>query len=87
MGPTSFKPMSRIRSAVVLASSGGVFEAGDLRDGVRNGIKAAVRFTGISDVDVLWPEGQNSSFFRDHAERKAKAMADSAALGLKPPMR
>jgi FMN-dependent NADH-azoreductase len=83
IGPTGFKPMHRIRKAVVLSSSGGVYEAGDLRDGVRNGIKAAVGFVGITDVDVVWAEGQNAFFFKDHAERKAKAMAEAAALGLK----
>lgn len=25
----------------------------------RNGIKAAVGFVGITDVDVVWSEGQN----------------------------
>ncbi len=83
IGPTGFTPMHRIRKVVVLASSGGVYEVGDLRDGVRNGIKAAVGFVGIADVDVVWAQGQNPFFFKDHAERKAKAIADAAALGLK----
>jgi len=83
IGATGFKPMHRIRRTVVLASSGGVYEAGDLRDGVRNGIKAAVGFIGITDVDVVWAEGQNPFFFKDHAERKTRAIADATALGMK----
>ncbi len=83
VGPTGFTPMHRIRRAVVLASSGGVYEAGDPRDGVRTGIRAAVGFVGITDVEVVWAAGQNSFFFKDHAERKASAMAAATALGRK----
>lgn len=83
IGPTGFKAMHKIRKVVIMASSGGTYEAGDVRDGIRNGIKSAVGFVGIADVEVVWVQGQNSFFFKDHAERKAKAIADATALGTK----
>lgn len=83
IGATGFKAMHSIRKVVVLASSGGTYEAGDVRDGIRNGIKSAVGFVGISDVEVVWVQGQNPFFFKDHAERKAKAIADATVLGKK----
>lgn len=83
VGATGFKAMHKIRKVVIMASSGGTYEAGDLRDGIRNGIKAAVGFIGISNVEVVWVQGQNPFFFKDHAERKARAMSDAAALGKK----
>jgi FMN-dependent NADH-azoreductase len=83
IGAGGVKPLHRIRRAVVLASSGGTYGAGDLRDGVRNGVKAALGFVGITEVEVAWAEGQNPFFFTDHAERKAKALAEAASLGLK----
>lgn len=83
MGPGGPKPLHKIRKVVVLASSGGAYAAGDLRDGVRNGVTAAMGFMGIGDVDVVWSEGQNPFFFKDHAERHGRAVNDAASLGAK----
>ncbi|MEI6564776.1 MAG: NAD(P)H-dependent oxidoreductase [bacterium] len=80
IGPGGVKPLHKIRKVVVLVSSGGTYDAGDLRDGIRNGIKAALGFVGITDIEVAWAQGQNPFFFKDHAERKAKAMADAVEL-------
>lgn len=80
IGAGGVKSMHKIRKVVVMASSGGAYEAGDSRDGIRNGIKAAVGFVGITDVEVAWAQGQNPFFFQDHAERKAKALAEAVRL-------
>jgi FMN-dependent NADH-azoreductase len=80
IGAGGVKALHKVRKVVVMASSGGVYEAGDVRDGIRNGIKAAVGFVGISDVEVAWAQGQNPFFFKDHPERKAKAMAEAVQL-------
>ncbi|MEI6514419.1 MAG: NAD(P)H-dependent oxidoreductase [bacterium] len=83
IGAGGVKALHKIRKVIVMVSSGGTYEPGDLRDGIRNGIKAAMGFVGITDVEVAWAQGQNPFFFKDHAERKAKAVAEAAALGTK----
>lgn len=80
IGTGGVQALHKVRKVVVLASSGGTYEGGDLRDGIRNGIKAAVGFVGISDVEVAWAQGQNPFFFTDHEARKAKAMAEAVRL-------
>ena len=83
IGAGGVKALHKIRKVIVLASSGGTYEAGDLRDGVRNGIKAALGFVGITDIEVAWAQGQNPFFFKDFAERKDKALKEAVALGMK----
>lgn len=81
MGPGGVKGLHRIRKVVLLASSGGAFEAGDPRDGLRAGIQSILGFVGITDIEVVWAEGQNPFFFRDSALRKRRALDEAAALG------
>ncbi|MEI8352691.1 MAG: NAD(P)H-dependent oxidoreductase [bacterium] len=83
IGPGGTKPLHNVRKVVMLVSSGGAYGIGDLRDGVRNGITAALGFVGITDIEVAWSEGQNPFFFKDHAERHAKAIQGASALGEK----
>jgi len=81
IGPGGAKALHHIRKVVVLSSSGGAYEPGDLRDGIRNGIKSALGFVGITDIEVIRSEGQNPFFFKDHAERHKKAVWDAILLG------
>lgn len=83
IGKGGVKGLHHIRKVVVLASSGGTYAVGDLRDGIRNGITATMGFAGIIDIDVVWSQGQNPFFFQDHAERHAKAVREAVALGEK----
>lgn len=81
IGGSGVKGLHHIRKVVVLASSGGAYEPGDLRDGIRNGIRAALGFVGITDVEVAWSQGQNPFFFKDCEERHAKAVREAMLLG------
>ncbi|MEI6703730.1 MAG: hypothetical protein WCL71_09390, partial [Deltaproteobacteria bacterium] len=56
-------------------------EPGDPRDGIRNGLKAALGFVGIKDIEVAWSQGQNPFFFKDSAERHTQAVLDAKQLG------
>lgn len=80
LGAGGVKALHKIRKVIVLASSGGTYEVGDLRDGIRNGIKAAMGFVGVTDIEVIWAQGQNPFFFKDCAERKAMAVKAAAEL-------
>jgi len=64
IGGRGVKGLHHIRKVVVLASSGGTYEPGDPRDGIRNGLKAALGFVGITDIEVAWSQGQNPFFSR-----------------------
>jgi FMN-dependent NADH-azoreductase len=83
MGTGGVKGLHHIRKAVLLTSSGGAFEPGDPRDGLRGGIQSILGFVGITDVEVVCAEGQNPFFFRDSALRKRRALDEAAALGRK----
>lgn len=75
------KGLHKVRKVVLLASSGGAYEAGDGRDHLSAELRTAFGFMGIKDVDIAWAQGQNPFFFKDHAERKARAVSEAADLG------
>lgn len=75
------KGLHKVRKVVLLAASGGVYAAGDAREHLAAEVRAAFGFMGIPEVDIAWAQGQNPFFFQDHAERKAKAVGEAAALG------
>jgi FMN-dependent NADH-azoreductase len=81
IGGSGVKGLHHIRKVVVLVSSGGTYEPGDSRDGIRNGLKAAFGFVGITDIEVSWSQGQNPIFFKDSAERHTRAVLDAMQLG------
>lgn len=81
IGGGGVKGLHHIRKVVALVSSGGAYEAGDSRDGIRNGFKAALGFVGITDIEVAWSQGQNPLFFKDAPERHKKAVWDAMQLG------
>jgi len=81
IGSNGVKGLHHVRKGVVLCSSGGAYQPGDLRDGIRNGIKSALGFVGITDIEVIWSEGQNPFFFKDHEDRHKKAVWDAILLG------
>lgn len=81
IGDSGVKALHRIRRVVVLSSSGGVYGVGELRDGLRNGITAALGFAGITQIDFVWAQGQNPFFFKDSGERMEQALNQAAFLG------
>ena len=81
IGADGVKPLHQVKAIAVLASSGGAYEPGNPRDCLIPAIQAAFGFLGITDVRLAWAQGQNPFFFKDSAERKAKALVEAAALG------
>ncbi len=64
IGGSVVKGLHHIRKVVVMAASGGAYEPGDPRDGIRNGLKVALGFVGITDLEVAWSQGQAPLFSR-----------------------
>jgi FMN-dependent NADH-azoreductase len=81
IGGNGVKGLHHIRKVVALVSSGGTYEVGDSRDGIRNGLRAAFGFVGIADIEVAWSQGQNPFFFKDSVERHKRAVWDAMQLG------
>ena len=78
---SGIKGLHHIRKAAVLVSSGGVYEPGDPRDGIRSGLRAVLGVIGITDIEVAWSQGQNPFLFKDSAERHRRAVWDAMQLG------
>ena len=81
IGAEGVKPLHKVKKLILLTASGGAYQPGDERDNFLPQIKAAFGFAGISEVEVARADGQNTFFFKDHAERKAKAAAEARRLG------
>lgn len=81
MGPGGPKPLHKIKKVIVLCSSGGVYGEGSYPDHFSPVFKLGFGFIGIEDVEFVWADGQNPFFFKDSAERKAKAIEEARELG------
>ncbi len=80
IGPGGVKPLHRIKRAVLLISSGGVYGKDNNRDNLTNQIKAALEFVGIKEFDIAWADGQNTFFYTDSQQRKEKALKIAGEL-------
>jgi FMN-dependent NADH-azoreductase len=74
------KPLHKVKSVVLLVSSGGVYKEGDERDALSRQVRHAFGFVGIDDIEVVWAEGQNPLFFDNHEENKAMAIEAAAEI-------
>lgn len=68
------KPLHKIKSIVLLVSSGGVYKEDDERDALSRQIRSAFGFIGIDDLEIVWAEGQNPLFFDNCEDNKAMAI-------------
>lgn len=67
-------PLHKIKSIVLLVASGGVYKEDDERDALTRQVRAAFGFIGISDVEIVWADGQNPLFNMDSEQRKEMAI-------------
>ncbi|MDF7826465.1 NAD(P)H-dependent oxidoreductase [Pontiellaceae bacterium B12227] len=74
------KPLHKIKSIVLLVSSGGVYKEDDDRDALSRQIRHAFEFIGIDDLEIVWAEGQSPLFFNDCEESKAMALEAAAEI-------
>ena len=72
------KGLHKIKRIVVLVSSGAAYKEDDDRDALSRQVRHAFEFVGISEIDVVWADGQNPMFF-DNAE-ESKSFAIEAAI-------
>ncbi|MCK4563709.1 MAG: NAD(P)H-dependent oxidoreductase [Verrucomicrobia bacterium] len=68
------QPLHNIKSIVLLVASGGVYKEDDERDALSSQVRAAFGFIGISEVEIVWADGQNPLFNMDHEQRKEMAI-------------
>ena len=68
------KPLHKIKSVVLLVSSGGVYKEDDPRDALSRQVRHAFNFIGIDDIEIVWAEGQNPLFFNNSEENKELAI-------------
>jgi len=63
-------PKHSIKKLVLLVSSHEVFRENDPRDGLSPAIENSFEDIGISDISVIWADGQNPKRFVDFESRK-----------------
>lgn len=69
-----------IKKLVLLVSSHQVFTEGDPRDGLTPAIETSFEDIGLSDVSVIWADGQNPKQHVDFEQRKAVAIEAAEEL-------
>jgi len=74
------KPLHKIKSIVLLVASGGSYMEDDDRDALTRQVRAGFGFVGISDLEIVWAEGQNPLFFDNCNEKKAMAIEAAAEI-------
>ncbi|VGO21509.1 FMN-dependent NADH-azoreductase [Pontiella sulfatireligans] len=74
------KPLHKIKSVVLLVSSGGVYMEDDPRDALTSQVRHAFDFIGIDDIEIVWADGQNPLFFGDNEDRKAMALEAASEI-------
>ncbi|MEE9367895.1 MAG: NAD(P)H-dependent oxidoreductase [Pontiella sp.] len=85
------KGLHKIKTIVLLVSSGGVYKEDDDRDALTRQVRHGFGFLGIEDLEIVWAEGQNPLFFDNCEENKEMAIEaavetaeDIAELDLSP---
>jgi FMN-dependent NADH-azoreductase len=74
------KPLHKVKTLVLLISSGGVYKEEDERDALTAQMRAAFGFVGIDDIRVAWADGQNPLFFNDAEVRRDMAFEAAEEL-------
>jgi FMN-dependent NADH-azoreductase len=74
------KPLHKIKTLVLLASSGGVYKEDDERDALSRQISAGFGFVGIEDIRIAWADGQNPLFSSDCEVRRDMAFEAAEEL-------
>lgn len=69
-----------IKKLVLLVSSHQVFTEGDPRDGLTPAIETSFEDIGLSDVSVIWADGQNPKQHVDFEQRKQVAVEAAEEL-------
>lgn len=80
ISPEGPRPLHHLRKVILLVSSGGVYKEDDVRDALTPHIRAAFGFIGITDIAVVWADGQNKLFYGDGEERKKMAVEAAQEL-------
>ncbi len=74
------KPLHKIKSIVLLVSSGGVYKEDDERDALTRQVRHGFEFIGVNDLEIVWAEGQNPLFFEDCEENKLMAIEAASEI-------
>lgn len=69
-----------IKKLVLLVSSHDVFSEGDSRDGLSPAIETSFEEIGVTDISVIWADGQNPKKHVDFEQRKAMAVEAAEEL-------
>jgi len=80
VGPQGNIPKHSIKKLVLLVSSHEVFSEGDPRDGLTPALENSFEDIGISDISVIWADGQNPKTHVDFESRKAMAVEAAEEL-------
>lgn len=80
MGTQGKTPRHSIKKLVLLISSHEVFAEGDPRDGLTPALENSFEDIGISDISVIWADGQNPKTHVDFERRKAIAVEAAEEL-------
>lgn len=67
-------PKHKIKKLVLLVSSHDVFSEGDPRDGLSPAIETSFEEIGVTDISVIWADGQNPKKHVDFENRKQVAL-------------
>lgn len=73
-------PLHKIKSIVLLVASGGVYKEDDERDALTRQVRSAFGFVGITDIEIVWADGQNPLFNMDHEQRKEMAIEAASEI-------
>jgi FMN-dependent NADH-azoreductase len=72
--PQGNVPKHTLKKLVLLVSSHDVFAEGDPRDGLSPAIESSFEDIGVSDISVIWADGQNPKRHVDFESRKQIAV-------------
>lgn len=68
------KPLHKIKSIVLVLSSGSIYKENDVRDSLSRQAVAAFEFIGVENFEIIWAEGQNPVSNCNCEENKAMAI-------------
>jgi len=69
----AIKPLHHIQKLVLLIASADEFKEDDVRDGLTRELRATFEFIGVTDIAIVWADGQHG-----HGEDEAKEHKDIA---------
>ena len=78
--PAGIRPIHRLKTVVLLVSSGEIYKENDPNDGLTPAIRATFAYIGVDDVRIAWADGQNAARHADAADRLAFAVEAAQEL-------